>query len=658
MKTATRRYRFSTMLMVAFLALSVPTLIFVLSCAYIESSRAAQQVLVYDVRRGQEAITRSIHTFFAESIGAVEGVARIAERDPEFFRTPSGAFALQGQFMGMTHLEAMSIAYEDGFSVGSTRVDDAWRTRQPETPSAAVMHTFRHDASQPTANSEFHQSFVDESGKILSKTTTTSNIDPRELSHYPLVRQSMRTVITEPITYPDTEEPVLSVAAPIVIEGVFKGVVLASVTTGEIARFLHLSRVTPQTIVAIIDDSERVIVPPLMPSDESSTEIDRDFASTLLPLKTHVADAMRHLHEQSPSTVIQSARIGGVDHLLSLSPIETKANLQWRLLMSTPKSDLIGPLQRAREFIIWLLVVIIPLQLLLIHKFSRRVSRGVEAMALNVRHIRAMDFESIHSTPRLFTREIAELHEGIGLLNNALRSFAQYIPLDVVKQLIAKGKSLTLGVEERTLAIMFTDLENFSTVSQSASPDQLLAQLTAAFSAMTSAVTEELGTVDKFIGDSVMAFWGAPAEIDDGALRACKAALRITRRMDRLNQQWRDEGKACLGVRVGINYASVLVGNIGTPERLSYTALGDGVNIASRLEGSNKQFNTSICISDVLYNEVADAVEVRSLGLVSVKGRTGEFALYELLGIRGSTDPELMARSSTARVSNSAAYCL
>jgi len=655
MKIAARRYRFSTMLMGVFLALSVPTLIFVLSCAYIKSSRAAQQVLVYDVTRGQEAITRSIYTFFAESIGAVEGLARIAEREPEFFSTPSGALALQGQFMGMTHLDAMSIAYEDGFSVGSTRVDDAWRKRQPETPANAKLHHFRREASANSSKPEIHQSFVDESGRILSQGTTTSIIDPRELSHYPLVRRSMRTVITKPIISPDSEEPMLSVAAPIVIGGTFKGVVLASVTTAEIARFLHLNRVTPRTIVAIIDDSERVIVPPLIQSDESSTG---DFSSMLEPLKSHVADAMRQLQEHVPSTVVKSARVGGVDHLLSLSPIENKFDLQWRLLMSTPKSDFIGPLQRASEFIIWLLVVIIPLQLLLIYRLSRRISTGIEAMARNVRLIRSMDFEPIRLGHRIFTREIAELHDGIGLLSNALRSFAQYIPLDVVQQLIAKGQSLSLGVEERKLAIMFTDLENFSTVSQSSSPDQLLTQLTASFSAMTGAVTEELGTVDKFIGDSVMAFWGAPSEIEDSALRACKAALRITRRMERLNQQWRDEGNACLRVRIGINYASVLVGNIGTSERLSYTALGDGVNVASRLEGSNKQFNTSICISDVLYSEVADAVEVRPLGLVSVKGRSGEFPLYELLGIRDSTDPELMAKSVTVRVPNSTESCL
>jgi class 3 adenylate cyclase len=453
-------------------------------------------------------------------------------------------------------------------------------------------------------------------------------------------------VIKEPVDHTDE---VLSVAAPIRRSGIFHGAVIASVTTDEIAQFLHLHRVTPGTLVAIIDDQARVVVPPRSSDEESSATIDRDFASTIVFMKSHVTDAMTHLRPNSPATMMKSATIGGVAHLLSLSPIETKSDLRWRLLMSTPNSDFIGPLQKARELIIWLLAAIIPLQLLLIYKLSRRVSRGIEAMARYVRHVRSMDFASSQATPRLVTREIAELHDGIDLLNSALRSFAQYIPLGIVRQLIAKGKPLELGVEEKKLAIMFTDLENFSTLSQSSTPERLLTQLTAAFSAMTGAITAELGTVDKFIGDSVMAFWGAPVEIEDSALRACKAALRITRRMDSLNRQWSLEGKACLRVRVGINYSNALVGNIGTVERLSYTALGDGVNVASRLEGSNKQFNTSICISDVLYSEVADAVDVRPLGLISVKGRTGEFPVYELLGIRGSSDPELIRRESIPR---------
>jgi len=164
---------------------------------------------------------------------------------------------------------------------------------------------------------------------------------------------------------------------------------------------------------------------------------------------------------------------------------------------------------------------------------------------------------------------------------------------------------------------------------------------------MTGAISEELGTVDKFIGDSVMAFWGAPTETDHSPLRACKAALRIKSRIDRLNERWRQEGKPTLRVRIGINYAPALVGNIGTSERLSYTALGDGVNVASRLEGIYKQFHSAICVSDLVYNEVATRIISRPLGEVSVKGRAGTFPIYEVLGVRDSEDPELIATATT-----------
>jgi adenylate cyclase len=345
---------------------------------------------------------------------------------------------------------------------------------------------------------------------------------------------------------------------------------------------------------------------------------------------------------------VESAMIGGVRYSVSVAPIQNEFNLPWRLLIATPESDFIGPLQRARTFIVWLLIAIVPLQLLLIRGLSLRVSRGIVAMANNLHQIRLMNFDAPQKATRLFTQEITQLSDGITLLQSALRSFAHYIPVGVVKQLIAKGQPLELGVEKRKLAIMFTDLENFSTVSQSTSPDQLLAQLSAIFSAMTGAVSEELGTVDKFIGDSVMAFWGAPTDIDDSPLRACKAALRITRRIDKLNERWRQEGNPTLRVRVGINYASVLVGNIGTSERLSYTAIGDGVNVASRLEGTNKQFTTAICVSDLVHDEVATRVISRSLGEVSVKGREGQFPVYEILGIRDSDDPELVVAPTIA----------
>jgi len=198
-------------------------------------------------------------------------------------------------------------------------------------------------------------------------------------------------------------------------------------------------------------------------------------------------------------------------------------------------------------------------------------------------------------------------------------------------------------VEPKDVTIFFCDLEGFSSHSETLKPDDLLGQLTEYFSALTSAITEEGGTVDKFIGDAVMAFWGAPTARTDHVLRACSAALRAKRRMEALYRDWTAEGRPVMRVRIGLHTAEVLVGNIGSVERLSYTAIGDGVNVSSRLEGVNKLFGTTICISDSVRQALGDQIVARPMRTITVKGRTQDFMVYELLGLTGSDDPEVLA---------------
>jgi class 3 adenylate cyclase len=218
------------------------------------------------------------------------------------------------------------------------------------------------------------------------------------------------------------------------------------------------------------------------------------------------------------------------------------------------------------------------------------------------------------------------------------------VPLDIVRQLIKSGIPLTLGVEPRYLTIFFSDLENFSTHSESLAPDDLLVQISTYLEQVSAAISEEGGTVDKFIGDGIMAFWNAPVQRNDHVLRACAGALRAARRMERVNDTWEAEGRPRIRIRVGLNCATVLVGNVGSSARLSYTALGDGVNVAARLEGINKQFGTTICISDSIYDHVRAEILARPLKRVQVKGRKTEFMIYELLALHASDDPELSVR--------------
>ena len=221
----------------------------------------------------------------------------------------------------------------------------------------------------------------------------------------------------------------------------------------------------------------------------------------------------------------------------------------------------------------------------------------------------------------------------------------------MVRGLIKSGIPLALGVEPKVLTIMFTDLEDFSTQAEHLTPEDLLSQMSVYFEEVSRAISQEQGTVDKFIGDGIMAFWGAPLALPDHAAKACAGALRAARRMEQVNEKWRTEGKPTFRLRIGLHTAEVLIGNIGSPDRFSYTVMGDGVNVAARLEGLNKEYGTTICMSDSVFDAVASEFLARPIRTVQVKGRKQNFMAYELLGMINSHDPDLQVLPRASNLS-------
>jgi class 3 adenylate cyclase len=306
-----------------------------------------------------------------------------------------------------------------------------------------------------------------------------------------------------------------------------------------------------------------------------------------------------------------------------------------------PIDDFVGGLKRTNRLLIWAAVLLVLLQSALIYAMARKISSPIEAVSQTIERIRSLSFgATLPSGSRV--REIAQLQRATRLLDNALRSFSLFAPVGVVKDLIDSGRPLTPGVEQRFMTILFSDVEGFTSIAEHLSPQELSDQTSRYFENVTSAVVQERGTVDKFIGDSVMAFWGAPTAVDDHVFRACVAALRARHRMKVLNAKWASGGRPQMRVRFGLHCDEVVVGNVGSPDRLSYTVMGDGVNVASRIEGLNKQFGTSICISENVYERVADRVTARALGHIPVRGRKTEIKVYELIGIAGGGDAELV----------------
>jgi adenylate cyclase len=166
-------------------------------------------------------------------------------------------------------------------------------------------------------------------------------------------------------------------------------------------------------------------------------------------------------------------------------------------------------------------------------------------------------------------------------------------------------------------------------------PSELSSHLSEYFNELTNIIMEHNGTVDKYIGDSIMAFWNAPVEIKDHAKVACQATLKIFQKVNELEKKWTAEGKPVFRTRIGVNTGDVVVGNMGSEQRLNYTVIGDPVNLASRLESLNKYYGSNILISQFTYEKCADDFEVRTLDYVLVKGKIKAVSIYELLAEKG-----------------------
>lgn len=216
-------------------------------------------------------------------------------------------------------------------------------------------------------------------------------------------------------------------------------------------------------------------------------------------------------------------------------------------------------------------------------------------------------------------------------------ALASVIPPGVAHEIGRDPDRVRMGGERRTLTVLFTDLRGFTTFSEVVEPEVLGSVISRYLDAMTSVVFRHGGTLDKFIGDAVMAMWNAPLDDPEHAQRACSAALEMQATLEQLNDEWQAQGLPRQYMRIGINTGPASVGNMGSPRRFAYTALGDAVNLAARLEPLNNEYGTRICISQATLDAAGGrkAFVARYLDLVAVKGKRAAVPVYELLGRSG-----------------------
>ncbi|MCU0848184.1 MAG: adenylate/guanylate cyclase domain-containing protein [Spirochaetes bacterium] len=211
------------------------------------------------------------------------------------------------------------------------------------------------------------------------------------------------------------------------------------------------------------------------------------------------------------------------------------------------------------------------------------------------------------------------------------QTFSKFVSKSVVDDLLKHPDKLKLGGDKKILTVLFSDIRGFTSISEKLTPEKLVEHLNEYLQSMTDIVIKYNGTLDKYVGDEIMAFWGAPIPQDDHAALACSAALEMMKELRRLNDEWIKIGKPSLNIGIGLNSGDMVVGNMGSSSRMDYTLMGDNVNLGARLEGTNKIYRTNIIISEYTYEQVRDRFVVRELDLIRVKGKELPVKIYELI---------------------------
>jgi class 3 adenylate cyclase len=277
--------------------------------------------------------------------------------------------------------------------------------------------------------------------------------------------------------------------------------------------------------------------------------------------------------------------------------------------------------------------------------YSRRISRPLLAIAQDLGRVQRLELH--HETRiRSNVREVVLMRDAVARMKTSLGSFRKYVPADLVADLMALGQEARLSAEKREVTIFFSDIADFTTISEKYLPEELVAQLSVYFDGMTRSLIEANATVDKYIGDAIMAFWGAPRENPDHAVQACLAALKCRDYSRRLGEQQLAAGGLPMFTRIGLNTGAAIIGNIGYEARLNYTAMGDMVNLGSRLEALNKFYGTQILMSESTWLATRHAVATRFIDVVSVKGKAIPVRIYELLCLQGDLSPDQAAHVS------------
>lgn len=460
--------------------------------------------------------------------------------------------------------------------------------------------------------------------------------DPRRRPWFRSASETDIATLSDIYIFSLSDEPGITVSRR--FDATVKGVVGVDLSLANVSHFLKSQLIGPGNEIMIFDTIGNVYAYPDLNKLITSigiTESDSTKNAKIAALGSPALTALVQLLQTKDTDVIhdQSLLVDGTTHLVGIEPLPKEYGKELFIALTVPESTFTGPIAEVGKRTFFVSLGMLFLFLPILYFVSKRISRPLKILTQKVENIKAFKLDSpINVQSNIL--EIRELSKATETMREALNAFGSYIPKPLVKAMIVNDIVPTLGGDRREMTFLFSDIKDFTTISETLTPEQVTSSITSYLEKMSWTILQNKGTIDKYIGDSIMAFWNAPVINTEHAFHACLTALQCRNVLSVFNQHRRDNNEPEFLTRMGVHTGEAVVGNIGSSDRMDYTAMGASVNLASRLEGLNKYMGTDILISRPTMLAAGDEFLFRFAGKVVPKGTTDGLCVYELLGTK------------------------
>jgi adenylate cyclase len=620
-----------TVAVLAFITAVIACLIFIQIATFHAAARAAASAAM------DAASTNSLSRF-EDEISELSALVRVLSTDPSIADSNQRSEADSAIALFKTELhvlpetDSIYVGYDNGCWLQVRRID-VLDERERKLLGAPPKAVYDVNLVRPTSGGALpmRRVFEDAQGnKVKQLDLPDYGYDARKRGWYRDTMQTDRALVSSPYASFSIGTPMITLSAP--LRGHVRGVIAADLKLDKFSDLVYAQRPGKHGTAIIFDAFGTLIAYPGFAQLVASARMDSSHSQlpNIGEIRSGLVGAVMRRWDGDDRYEGSIHGEDGHNYLIRLQKFSLADQFNGYSLMLAAEDEFaqnVRSLQIRGIFIALLAgLCFVPGVWIFGSRMSHSLKR-ITAQASRLRTLAAPDDAPVTSR----VMEIHELGRVIAVAQRSIWSFARFVPKDIVQGIVDGSVSTELHGVRQEVTILFTDVTNFTGIAEAADPDNLMHQTSRHFAALTQAFLAEGGTVDKFIGDSVMVFWNAPHSQSDHIQRACRAALSAKAASDALNTQFETEGLPPFVVRLGIHSGEAVVGNVGAAERMNYTALGNSVNLAARLEGLNKEYGTTILVSEAVREQAKHCFRFKAIASVIAKGMTTETRVYELV---------------------------